>query len=971
MMRTICREILCIALFYTLGCHAKKDCDEALVFPDKLPTLGKHYIGHYEAVHIDAAHVLSQHNRARRTPLGRPHPFQLEISAFNKTFSIRMENNAHRLFHETFHLEVHGANGTERIKDGFDKSIFYSGHLEGQKHTTGIIGHVDRGVFVAHLHTPEGPYYIERADKYITNPSFSNIIYRGSDASKNMTEALHRAFEGNTYDSMLKRQAEMMVERENDPVLSERLKEQQRRRRNNFNIEEHNTCFVALIADHLFVRNNADGDKFLAASVMTQLLAGATLIYRYTNFGGVGSGISFALKRIIIYTSEESDPFASPSAYQCGLEAGLDASCKETDACAQTVLNSLTESKTLDISDVCLAHAFTHRDFCFGVLGLAWVGTESPAGPGICAVEARDGKHLNTGISTTINFGEKISFQVQTITLAHEFGHNFGSGHDTPNMKEAGQSCTPGSDGQNGGNYIMFYKATDGDEVYNNQFSPCSQAVIGNVVKSRAPSCFTDIEYRICGTAYQVRGNQLCGNGEVGPDEDCDCGSSDPEICKQNDPCCTTNCTLAEGAECSDKKDGLCCTAECKMIGLSLEDTMDVFLNNIDNLEEAYATKFLELNPNEEVPRVCSVADDCRPGRYCVKDPMFKGSCPDSDFVYQPESSEQDVCFDYKCDTNSEDRDCELAKEDIFPCTDGLTNKSLGCYPFHRSTQTECNDGKNYCRVTGCTGSLCSAWPATDVSGKIASQEWAAANPKAVAEKCRLDADPENSGKACHVACRWQLDGPCVSTEDYALTEHGKYINSLGTLSELKLITREPGKSCSFGGDPYGGSCQIVDSNGEKTVACKDAGTDISSELQPKAVARWIENNWQVVVGLVVASIVVIILLKYTYQKKKPVIDRATRKLKNRTIKNKKDAPEGHSAANHPITSRQHNQMRKKLKEKEAVQRLEIFFPGALRDGVDLGKIVRHTENEKAAVKKLLQKGYGFRVPDSVPLLQE
>lgn len=36
-------------------------------------------------------------------------------------------------------------------------------------------------------------------------------------------------------------------------------------------------------------------------------------------------------------------------------------------------------------------------------------------------------------------------------------------------------------------------------------------------------------------------------------------------------------------------------------IGLSLEDTMDVFLNNIENLEEAYATKFLELNPNEEV----------------------------------------------------------------------------------------------------------------------------------------------------------------------------------------------------------------------------------------------------------------------------------------------------------------------------------------------------------------------------------
>ena len=49
--------------------------------------------------------------------------------------------------------------------------------------------------------------------------------------------------------------------------------------------------------------------------------------------------------------------------------------------------------------------------------------------------------------------------QVKTITLAHEWGHNFGSDHDTP--LTPGQaatyegSCTPGSDGEPGGNYLM------------------------------------------------------------------------------------------------------------------------------------------------------------------------------------------------------------------------------------------------------------------------------------------------------------------------------------------------------------------------------------------------------------------------------------------------------------------------------------------------------------------------------------
>lgn len=39
-------------------------------------------------------------------------------------------------------------------------------------------------------------------------------------------------------------------------------------------------------------------------------------------------------------------------------------------------------------------------------------------------------------------------------------GHNFGSDHDTPlapgDISPYDQSCTPGSDGEPGGNYLMY-----------------------------------------------------------------------------------------------------------------------------------------------------------------------------------------------------------------------------------------------------------------------------------------------------------------------------------------------------------------------------------------------------------------------------------------------------------------------------------------------------------------------------------
>lgn len=84
-----------------------------------------------------------------------------------------------------------------------------------------------------------------------------------------------------------------------------------------------------------------------------------------------------------------------------------------------------------DHSEFCLALLLTYRDFAQGVLGLAWVA--EPAGGnrgGICEDRVRlqvGERSLNTAIVTFLNYGARQPRSVSVITVAHEFGHNFGS----------------------------------------------------------------------------------------------------------------------------------------------------------------------------------------------------------------------------------------------------------------------------------------------------------------------------------------------------------------------------------------------------------------------------------------------------------------------------------------------------------------------------------------------------------------
>ena len=139
---------------------------------------------------------------------------------------------------------------------------------------------------------------------------------------------------------------------------------------------------------------------------------------------------------------------------------------------------------TEDHSEYCLAYLFTARDFMKGVLGLAWVAGDSASG-GICESykmhQNGQMKSLNTGVITTVNYGQPVAARVSHLTFTHEVGHNWGSPHDFPNH------CKPG--GQDG-NFIMFASATSADKPNNNKFSDCSIANMSNILMKRRNECF-------------------------------------------------------------------------------------------------------------------------------------------------------------------------------------------------------------------------------------------------------------------------------------------------------------------------------------------------------------------------------------------------------------------------------------------------------------------------------------------------
>jgi disintegrin and metalloproteinase domain-containing protein 10 len=492
----------------------------------------------YETLHYSRDDVHSNHLRVQRATGDSDKEIIIHFLAYQKEFTLVLTPNDDSMGNK---VRVHlvGSNGQRRTVDPDSlQREMYHGYVKGCPGSY-VHGYIHDGVFDGVLHMENGTYHVEGAWKFydgITPSQFHSIIYHEDDV-KHHLDGNNSSYCG--HQELLRKIQESAVPLNDNsrPIRSSHHRDKR------VTPSGNTVCRLNLAVDYLFYTSVGSSSEVVTRNELSTILAEVNSIYSVTdfNFDRTADGVSFYVADITIYTSpnQPSSAYSQPS---INVNSFLDLWSQENH------------------DGFCLAMLLTYRDFQGGVLGLAWVA-EPPGGNigGVCTKRSRISsgeRSLNTAIVTFLNFGRRQSRSVTIVTISHEFGHNFGSPHD-PQQTGA---CSPGS--SSGGNFIMFYSATDGSQPNNRKFSPCSVNSIRAVLESSRSDCF-------------IPGANECGNGivEAANNEECDCGDTTNRAnCDMVDRCCDLNCKLLTTSECTPRGPtgaNPCCSDQCSLIGAS------------------------------------------------------------------------------------------------------------------------------------------------------------------------------------------------------------------------------------------------------------------------------------------------------------------------------------------------------------------------------------------------------------------
>ncbi|CBY24616.1 unnamed protein product [Oikopleura dioica] len=320
-------------------------------------------------------------------------------------------------------------------------------------------------------------------------------------------------------------------------------------------------CKIKLVADERFNSEIGLGEVDKTIGYMISVITTADNIFRHTDWlerqdlkdadGNTleAKGFGFTIAQIEVWSDPTKEPYLNASKIiddKSFIETSQDCESSQSTAPVCRYLKEFAKKvvveerlETGEIQKMCLAHLFTHTDFPEGILGLAHIGRQANgnnAAMGICANTDPDvnGVHLNTALTSTLNWKSKILTDEAQLVTTHELGHNWGAFHDdnvqSLRISTKEDECLPKS--SQDGYFVMFRNAVTGDKPNNNKFSICSKSQVAGQLSKCVKIGFSETK------------NQSCGNYKVEDGEECDSGFN----IGGSSFCCTSDCRLNKNA---------------------------------------------------------------------------------------------------------------------------------------------------------------------------------------------------------------------------------------------------------------------------------------------------------------------------------------------------------------------------------------------------------------------------------------
>ncbi|XP_068565253.1 disintegrin and metalloproteinase domain-containing protein 17 isoform X2 [Cebidichthys violaceus] len=486
---------------------------------------------------------LQTHSVRRRDVQTQTHLEKLlSFTALQRQFRLYLRTND-QLFTEDFRAVVVDEDGRER-SCSVNRHNYFTGHVIGEENSR-VQAHIDDHEFSAHILTNEAEYNVEPLWRFTSAPPDGRLLVYRSEDIRNLSRLQQPSVCGYVTSDHGRLLPDGLKTTEEEEVF-----ESVSRGRRQLHDHRKNTCPLLLVADHRFFQHMGREEESTTLNYLIELIDRVDDIYRNTSWDDEFVGYGVQIQQIII---RKNPTTVDRGKSHFNMEGSPEKGRGVWD------VKKLLEQFSVDIaenaSSVCLAHLFTYQDFDEGTLGLAYVAPSKPDIPGGCpsSTNEQGAIYLNTGLTSTKNYGKTILTKEADLVTTHELGHNFGAEHDPDNIPY----CAPRED--QGGKYVMYPIAVSGDHVHNKMFSDCSKRSIVKRLRSKAASCF------------RRRNTNVCGNSRVEQGEECDPGL----LHINSDRCCTAECRLTSGAQCSDRNSACCKNCRFESEGEVCQEPID------------------------------------------------------------------------------------------------------------------------------------------------------------------------------------------------------------------------------------------------------------------------------------------------------------------------------------------------------------------------------------------------------------